>query len=345
MLEKQKLFSKKRHVFLLSLFISSILSVTGYLFYKKEEKSFKEQRHKELQITAEMKALQLSEWYKDEIFDVEVFYENNLLRKTIIEWLGTKNETTKQILSNQLELIKKSHGYEEILITDPNGKIHINVGDYIPQLDSTTLSFINKVIDTKKIISTDLYFCGNHKQPHIDFIAPVINSSNEAIAVFLFRIDPVNYLYPLLYSWLSETETGDMYIVRKENDSALLLSNSRNNLKTALKFRYSLYDTKYPAVQAVNGKVGFYEGIDLRDKEVLANLNPILGTNWFLITKIDKDEIYSELYFKTGVLIAFITFMILSSALGLMWVYQIRQKNIYKELFIKSLQLYDSPYF
>lgn len=342
MVKNKTFMTRKRHLVLLSFIISLFVIIAGYYFYRNEEKTLKEQKHRELRITAEMKTLQLSEWYKDEIYDALVFSKNIFLRNSIENWLVKNEQQIKKDLVSQLDLIKDSHGYEELILTDHQGKVLIYFGDKVAHLDSFTLKFVQESVVKKEVVSSDIYNCETHNLPHIDFISPIFNENNQAIATIILRINPVIHLYPLLYSWLSETETGDIYFVRKENNSVVILSDTRNTDKKALQFAYPLDDKQYPAVQAVLGKEGLYEGIDLRGNEVLANLNHIKETNWFLIAKIDKKEIYSELYFKAGVVIAFVFFTILFSTVLLLWLYQTRQKNFYKELFDKERELWNS---
>jgi len=51
-------------------------------------------------------------------------------------------------------------------------------------------------------------------------------------------------------------------------------------------------------------------GTDYRGIEVLSYLRSIPQTNWFMIAKVDASEIFSELYYRTGVIIVFILLLI-----------------------------------
>jgi PAS domain S-box-containing protein len=52
-----------------------------------------------------------------------------------------------------------------------------------------------------------------------------------------------------------------------------------------------------------------------------------------MVSKIDTDEIFSELKFREGVIILFIVFLILLLTAGLTLIYHFRQRNIYRELY------------
>ncbi len=49
-----------------------------------------------------------------------------------------------------------------------------------------------------------------------------------------------------------------------------------------------------PAVAAVLGRTGEYEGVDYRGVEVVADLRSIPGTPWFMVAKVDAAELLAE---------------------------------------------------
>ncbi|NCP85672.1 MAG: diguanylate cyclase, partial [Bacteroidetes bacterium] len=117
---------------------------------------------------------------------------------------------------------------------------------------------------------------------------------------------------------------------RKEGGSVLFLNELRHQKNTALKLRIPLTEKEVPAVQAALGYKGIWEGKDYRGVKVLADIQPITGTPWFMVAKIDKSEIFSELYFE-AVIISLSTFLLIAlTAVGLFWIFHYRQRNIYR---------------
>jgi len=82
-------------------------------------------------------------------------------------------------------------------------------------------------------------------------------------------------------------------------------------------------------VKAVLGNKGFIEGPDYRGIEVLSYITHVPGTPWFMVSKVDRKEISSELLDKAIIIIAFALMLILFSIAGVVWIYNFRQKNIY----------------
>ncbi len=71
-----------------------------------------------------------------------------------------------------------------------------------------------------------------------------------------------------------------------------------------------------PAAQAGCGREGVMEGIDYRDKPVLAATRGIRGTPWFVVAKVDRDEIYAPLREQGLIAAAFALVFVVVAALG-----------------------------
>ncbi|MCE1166446.1 MAG: PAS domain S-box protein, partial [Bacteroidetes bacterium] len=73
------------------------------------------------------------------------------------------------------------------------------------------------------------------------------------------------------------------------------LSHLRYIDNAALNFKVDKSKTDAIAIQALNGKEGFVEGLDYRGVDVLCFCAKIKDSDWYLIAKIDRNEAYSEL--------------------------------------------------
>ncbi len=75
------------------------------------------------------------------------------------------------------------------------------------------------------------------------------------------------------------------------------------------------------AAQAVQGGDTVIEGVDYRDHAVLAATRRIPGTPWFIVAKVDQDEIYAPLHERTRMTGAALFAILLAASLGigLLW--------------------------
>lgn len=334
--------TRKRDIFILTIILSAVLIIVGYIYYRYEENNIRTEKYTALKAIAELKTTQITDWYKDELEDAEILSRNPVLREEIGKLVISQNYFLKSKILKNFSEIKEEHKYQNILLADTTGKLLMSFDSTYTQLDSSIVQFVRQSIIKKKVVAIDLYKDQVSRKIQLGFVSPILSRSNEPIAVLILIIDPGNFLYPLIQTWPTPSKTAETIIVRKQGDSTLFLNELRHTKNTALRLRFKLDRTNIPAVQAVLGLQNIYEGFDYRGVKVLSDLRLVPETNWFMIAKVDVDEIYSELYYRTAVIIIFILLLILLIGAGLAWVYQLKQRNIFRELYEKEKQLWES---
>ena len=336
---------KKWHVFVLTGAISLLIIFGGYFFYSSQVKSIHEDKRQDIHAIAELKINQLTQWRKERFGDAVMATQLQLFNKEIQHWAGNKNDLSlKKDILKRFAQFKVNYDYEDIFLSSPQGEFLFALNPKEKTFDKLTSSQIRKATRKQQITFTDFYYCPAHKKIHYDIIAPIIDDKKIAIAAMLFRINPDEYLYPLIQTWPTQSKTAETFLLRKEGGSVLYLNELRHQKNTALKLRIPFTEKEIPVVQAVLGYKGIWEGKDYRGVEVLADIQPIPGTPWFMVAKIDKSEIFSELYFE-AVIIFLSTFLLIAlTAVGLFWIFHYRQRNIYRELFGKEKELREAQY-
>ena len=167
----------------------------------------------------------------------------------------------------------------------------------------------------------------------IDIVATVRDAAGQPLAVVVLRHDPSSYLYPLIQSWPTPSRSAETLLVQRDGESALFLNELRHQAKTALTLRQPLTRTHIPAVQAVLGKQGISEGRDYRGVAVLADLHPIPGSPWFIVAKVDAEEIYAEARYRASTISLIIGAFILLAAVVLAYLYRQWQNRIFRFLY------------
>lgn len=328
---------KKWHMFVLVGAISILLIFGGYLYYSSEEKSIRGNKYQEIHAVAELKISQIIQWRKERFGDATIATQAPFFNREIKQWFGNKkNLSLKKDLLKRFTPFIINYRYEDIFLASPQGGLLLSLNPKEKTFDTVTSSNIREVIKKQQITFTDFYYCPAHKKIHFDIIAPVIDDKNISIAAMLFRIDPNDYLYPLIQAWPTPSKTAETLLLRRDGDSVLFLNDIRHRKNTALKLRIPLTQKEDPAVQAVLGYKEIWEGTDYRGVQVLSDIQAILGTPWFMVAKVDESEIHSELTFKAVFIGISTLVLILLSGAGLAWIYYSRQRNIYRELFVKE---------
>ena len=149
-----------------------------------------------------------------------------------------------------------------------------------------------QVVQGNRIVFRDLHFDAAGGVAHLSVNLPLrLSAGSPPFGALLLAIDPADRLYPMLQRWTVPSQTAEALLVRQEGDQILVLSSLRFRKDAALRMQLPLTRTELPAVQAVRGARGNVEGVDYRGVRVLAAVRPVPDTPWFLIAKMDVEEV------------------------------------------------------
>ncbi len=328
-----ELFAKKHPIIIIIISLCLLLLIlAGYFYYVGEENAIKRDKQDELKTISDLKINQLVKWKEEIISHAVVLSRSPYFIRAVQNWLWNRNdELLKNELMNFISSSQIEYRYESIIIASPKGLILLS-SEPTSHLDTISSEKNIEVFESHEIIFTDLYFCKEDSRISCDFIAPLIDKNNNTIAKLIFRISPANNLYPLIQSWPTYSKSSETLLIKKEGENVLFLNELKYKKNTALKFKISLKDTKIPAVQAVLGYTGIFDGKDYRNVDVLSYISSVPGTSWFLIAKVDKSEIYGELYYRLKTILIFTLLIILLLFLGISYFYILRQKKLFETL-------------
>jgi PAS domain S-box-containing protein len=323
--------------------MSVLLLFSGYLYYHYEAIVIRKEKYGELEAIAKMKIKQINDWRKERLAEAEFFSTNYIFIQHAHQLLDHTNRLLSQeYFCQTLAPLKKNHGYKNIFLTSLKADLLFTLDTAFSQIDTATIKFIKSFVTQKKIGFSDFYLNPADSVAHLNIIAPVVNEKDSLIAALVFRINPNEYLYPLIQSWPTPSKTSETLIVRKEGDSVLFLNELKHIKNTALKLRLPLSNENLPAVRAIKGYQGIYKGIDYRRVAVLAYSDSIPGTQWYMVAKVDNSEIFSELRYRMIVVLIVIAIILISVMATTAMLFNIRQKEIYKQLFLKEKELRES---
>jgi len=333
---QQNLISKRPFI-LLFFAISLLVTFASVRYFQYKIAQIRIDKQNELTAIANLKTSEIYNWYKERRNDANSIANSPLFSQAVNDWLNdVHNIALKSKIIARLDLVFAGNSYANILLASPQGKIlHSYESPAVP-LNEITKTKITQAIKEKNVQFTDFYYCREHKRIHMDFISPVGNARGGRQIVLILRVAPEDFLFPLIQDWPLPSKTAETLIVRQSGDSVIFLNNLRHRADTALKLRIALTEVGIPAVQTVLGKQGIMEGRDYRNIPVLAYLTKIPATDWYMISKIDQEEIYSEIRREMNWSIVTISMMIAIIGIGMSLIYHRRQQGLYRSLYLKE---------
>ena len=317
-------FSKKLPVnyinpFLIFPLVILILCVGGLIYYNHQEKLFESIINDQLDGIAKSKIIQIDTWLKERESDVEFIHDNKQFHKDILKFVtNTQSKPLKNELNNWLTVIKKYHDYSNIYIINNNGKIIFSLQDSTSQLSSHDVHRALSTFKNDKISYSNLKMEKTNDKIFLDYRVPIVvnkNSHTSNLAVVIFRIDPQKDFFPVVSSWPFTSYSAESYLVKREGNYAVYLSKLKKIKNAALNFKTPISVSNNVAVKAILGKTGILEGFDYNKDKVIAEAHKIPNSDWYLISKVNRAEIFAPIHQKA--LLVFLVIILLIIIMGL----------------------------
>ncbi|MBU3949479.1 MAG: PAS domain S-box protein [Proteobacteria bacterium] len=292
----------------LLLFMLIIIAATEYLYIRQQYRAAKKAAQTEISSVANLKAGQIENWYKDRIKDAEIVSNNIILQmKVQLLFSNPDNADLKKEILQWMVTQQKYYEYKLMVLYDSEGRSLLSVPEGLAAFDISHNQYFQAALRSKTILPIDLHKDHDSwKYIHLSIYIPIRNNitirnkqgaNDLAKGAWMIQIDPYQLLYPLVQTWPSARQSAETLLVRREGDDVLFLNELRHRQNTALELRLPIYpDRRLPAAMALTGYEGIIEGLDYRNEQVLADVRKIKGTNWFMVAKIDRKEIYAGMY-------------------------------------------------
>ncbi len=311
------------HLILIFIFLSLGIVISGYLYFKQEEKHLEKIKHEELAAIADLKSDQIRNWRAERIIDGSIIATSSFASR-LKKYLETGDSALKKELFQRLISLKIQPAYEIIALADASGNLIMSTHNS-DSIGPYGRSIISTAISRKEAIISDFHEAPHASGIHLDLAVPLFPHNKEMpVGAFFIRIDPDVFLYPLIQSWPTTSPTAETLLVRREDSKVVFLNELRHRKGSPLSLTAPLSQLTLPAVQAALGKTGMFEGIDYRGVPVLTAIRQIPDTPWSIVAKIDINEVFAPVR-KTAITISvLIAIMVLSSGLciALLWRHQ-----------------------
>lgn len=305
----------------------------GYYFYIHQAEQIKNEKFSELDAISSLKLEQLERWRLERLGDARVISSDTYFVEMSAGWLaGDRNEETRAYLLERVRVLKDNYEYLDVIITDLNGNIQLNLNPGLHALDPVSTKLINASLAENDALMGDFFICSVCGDIHLDLAAPLVDARGRAVGAVVLRINPHVYLYPLIQSWPTPSPSAETLLVRRDGESVLYLNDLRFTPDAALKMTIPLTRTDLPAVQAVIGVEERFEGFDYRGVPVLAYLHPVPGTGWYMVAKVDRSEILTEVRTLGWTVGGFVLAFGLLAGLLTAYLFNLRQRNIAMQL-------------
>jgi len=278
---------------LLAVLIAVGIGTSGWFVYRRLEAQAGETIRERLTTIADLKVGQIALWIKERRSDADVASEVIEPRQFLTH---PDDKRSREDVLAWMTSVQKSYGWSAVMLFDAGGALRLAVPDSAATLvDPGCLKRVRAALASQEVTLEEPHRAGSDQTIHFGFTVPVgldLQTGRPANGVLLLLLDPRQFLFPLVQSWPTSSPTAETLLVRREGNQVLFLNELRHRANTALLLRRPVHPSfELPAAMAVQGMEGMVAGLDYRAVPVLAALRKVPGTDWFMVAKVDREEI------------------------------------------------------
>lgn len=318
----------KQNFFLgvIALGVTAGIITVGIISYKSYARNYRMEAEHQLLAVAELKVNELSRWRKERLGDGTVLFENPVFSRLVKRLLDQPEDTNALWqVRTWLEKIQTGYGYRRAFLLDSEGveKLTVPAGFHTENFPAEHLS---EIIRSRQVSFMDFHRHETGGPVVLSVQIPVFDESdtNRPMGICVLQIDPSDYLYPFIQHWPVPSDSAESLIVRREGNEAVFINQLRFNTNPVLTVRAPLSNTNLPAVQAVLGREGIFEGRDYRNRPVIAALHSVPDSPWFMVARRDIDEMFAPVKERLRQVVVMIGVLLFGAiaTIGMAWRHQ-----------------------
>jgi two-component system, cell cycle sensor histidine kinase and response regulator CckA len=321
--------------------IIAVLLIGGRWFYFEQENRLRRDVENNLTAIAHLKVNQIAAWRAKLLVDASVLAQDVLFARRLTRFLTSPDDDNTAQIRARLHILLNNYHYTDIMLVDAAGIIHLDLvegsGSGHPEIETALAQSFR---DHKPVIN-DLHKSSAHPSPHLLVVAPFFTGEGKdpaPVGAVVFISDAETFLYPLVQSWPVPSRTAETLLIQRDGDDALFLNNLRNLRSAALSHRIPLSRTDVPAVQAILGTTGLWEGVDYQGVEVLSVLGPIPDSPWFMVAKVDSVEALATMRRQSVFIIVTLGGLLMVAGIAALAFWQQNRKRFFRRLYKQEIQ-------
>ncbi|CAK0743920.1 two-component system, sensor histidine kinase [Gammaproteobacteria bacterium] len=243
----------------------------------------------DLQGLAKMKAEQIKNLLNNLHYDIDIFVARSSVWQTL-SGINTAEGTVR--LGKAISDTLRDQRYCRLLVVNTALRI---VAPFPQPLEASEESALREVIKTHEKVMIEPHRTGAGEVVY-GIAHPIFANGDplgEVVGAIYLEQEALRFLFPLLVFQSTASPSSETLLARLDGNDILFLSPLRFKPKAApLTFRLSVEHAQVLARKAlVDGEFGLLTGLDYRGVKAIGATQPVLGTSWVMVTKIDRSEI------------------------------------------------------
>ncbi len=335
---------------LIAVGVAVVISAGGWFYYRHLYAEARRSVQDSLTAIADLKAEDIQNWMRERRGDAEVARDSVVIKRTVAQ---PDSDDVRQDAIERTQIFRQVYGYAAVIVADSTGKILLTDPREASAPEATVAEQIQLALHSKTVQVSDLGR-GRPDEPSFLWMAcPVFEhakADGPTAGAVLLLVDPHTFLYPTVQRWPTPSKTAETLLVLRQAGKVTFLNQARyTDAVAAARFPKDSRGVTVASL-AAQGKEGIFEATDDRGIPVFAALRNIRGTPWFLLAKVDEEEILAPLRQQAWDIGIITGLLLVATALGagLFWRQQklvyVRRELVERERAAEALQASESRF-
>jgi hypothetical protein len=276
--DEQRVFARR---LILTLFaVGGLVVAAGFVYLRSEEAAGRLTANAELEAIARLKSAQIENWRNERRSDARFLLRTPAVTRDVADLVARPDDPSARArLLGWLEPIKGEARYESILVFDTRARLLLALPAANGAVAAPPPELFQSTVAGAEVVFTDLQPGATAGEIHLDLLVPIrpTPTSESAapgapLAMIVLRLNPKNFLFPLIQNWPLPSATAETLLVRREGDEIVYLNELRHRTGTALQLRRSVHEVSLPGAMGARGVTGASSGRDYRGVAVLSSV-------------------------------------------------------------------------
>ncbi len=289
--------------------IAVIIVIAGYLFYLDRKSAIEAELYQHVVAIKEIKLQQISTEQLQRERIINSFLQLPNINKDLVEAIQNKSikDFKSSILSWSNEL-KKDFDFVSVNVFSKNADLIFST-DSAKNISQNYLKHEIEYLLQKDTSSLTNLYIGYDKNLLQSIITP-IKKSGKTVGYIWTEVSFFQYLFPIISYTKRETDDVEYLLLKAKSDLGFLLKDVEEKSKYVLKI-IPLNKKDKSEFETLIKQNHAGETHELNGKKIIASINRVPGTDWYLIAKINQEKVTQSTR-NTATLVLLISLLLIS---------------------------------
>ena len=286
--------------------ITVIITIVGYLFYQDRKNAIENELYQHVVAIKEIKLQQISKEQLQRKKIINSFLQLPAIDKDLNQLLTKKDKSKNDNILKWAKELNRDFDFVSINIFNRNSELLFSTDSAKNIFQNFLQHEINYILKKDSSSLSNLYIGDN--QSLLQAIITPIKKQNKIIGYTWIEVSFFEYLYPILTYTRRESDDVEYVLIKDKSDLGFILKDVKEDNNFVLR-TLPLSKNEKTELSSLLEKKGYFSGAPDRRKEIIASINEIPRTDWFLIAKINQDKV-TESTKKTAITVLIISLLL-----------------------------------